>query len=94
MRMSHSVALVTSKNNYVSNFLFHHLRLPSLRSSIYRAVRFMGTFASKIFRSSAMASSPEVQQLIKEAISQEKVVIFSKTYCPYCKLAKDVSTES
>ncbi|KOB71218.1 Glutaredoxin [Operophtera brumata] len=36
-----------------------------------------------------MASSPEIQQLIKEAISQEKVVVFSKTYCPYCTLAKD-----
>lgn len=50
----------------------------------------MGVFASKIFRSSAMAST-EIQQLIKEAISQDKVVVFSKTYCPYCTLAKDVS---
>ncbi|CAH0725730.1 unnamed protein product, partial [Brenthis ino] len=37
-----------------------------------------------------MAGSAEVQQFIKEAISQEKVVVFSKSYCPYCKLAKDV----
>ncbi|XP_039292918.1 glutaredoxin-C4 isoform X3 [Nilaparvata lugens] len=27
---------------------------------------------------------------VKEAIAQDKVVIFSKTYCPYCKLAKEV----
>ncbi|CAB3234099.1 unnamed protein product [Arctia plantaginis] len=35
-------------------------------------------------------SSVEVQQLIKDAISKDKVVIFSKSYCPYCDLAKEV----
>lgn len=50
----------------------------------------MGLFSSKISRS-AMANSAEIQQFIKDAISQEKVVVFSKSYCPYCKLAKDVS---
>ncbi|XP_017785587.1 PREDICTED: glutaredoxin-C4-like isoform X2 [Nicrophorus vespilloides] len=28
--------------------------------------------------------------LVKEWINSDAVVIFSKTYCPYCKLAKDV----
>ena len=51
----------------------------------------MGSFASKLVRPSKMASSPEIQQFIKEAVSQEKVVVFSKSYCPYCKLAKEVS---
>ncbi|CAK1555626.1 unnamed protein product [Leptosia nina] len=32
----------------------------------------------------------EIQQFIKEAVAQDKVVIFSKSYCPYCTLAKDV----
>lgn len=38
-----------------------------------------------------MASSADIQKFIKEAISQDKVVVFSKSYCPYCVLAKDVS---
>ncbi|XP_045774361.1 glutaredoxin-C4-like [Maniola jurtina] len=50
----------------------------------------MGLLGSKISRSSKMANSAEIQQFIKDAISQEKVVVFSKSYCPYCKLAKDV----
>ncbi|CAH2229701.1 jg19244 [Pararge aegeria aegeria] len=37
-----------------------------------------------------MANSAEIQQFIKDAISQEKVVVFSKSYCPYCTLAKEV----
>ncbi|XP_050311155.1 uncharacterized protein LOC126746797 isoform X2 [Anthonomus grandis grandis] len=27
---------------------------------------------------------------VKNLIASDKVVIFSKTYCPYCKLAKEV----
>ncbi|XP_059052673.1 uncharacterized protein LOC131847203 [Achroia grisella] len=50
----------------------------------------MGSSLTKIFSVSKMASSPDVQQFIKTAISQDKVVVFSKSYCPYCKLAKDV----
>lgn len=30
-------------------------------------------------------------KFIKEAIAKDKVVIFSKTYCPYCTMAKEVS---
>ncbi|XP_028168709.1 uncharacterized protein LOC135078488 [Ostrinia nubilalis] len=50
----------------------------------------MGTRSSKIVQTTKMASSGDVQQFIKTVISQDKVVIFSKSYCPYCKLAKDV----
>lgn len=35
-----------------------------------------------------MAVSKDVLDMIKS----DKVVIFSKSYCPYCKMAKDVST--
>lgn len=28
---------------------------------------------------------------VKKAIASDKVVIFSKSYCPYCKTAKEVS---
>lgn len=34
----------------------------------------------------AMAST-----FVQEAIAKDKVVIFSKTYCPYCTMAKEVS---
>lgn len=51
----------------------------------------MGSQSGKITRSSKMAGSVDIQQFIKEAISKDKVVVFSKSYCPYCKLAKDVS---
>lgn len=33
----------------------------------------------------AMAS-----EFVKAAIAKDKVVIFSKSYCPYCKTAKEV----
>lgn len=51
----------------------------------------MGLIYSKITRSTKMASSPEIQKFIKEAVSQEKVVVFSKSYCPYCTMAKEAS---
>lgn len=30
------------------------------------------------------------QQFVDSKIKENKVVVFSKTYCPYCKMAKDV----
>lgn len=46
---------------------------------------------SKFSRTTTMAAnSPEVQKLIKEIIAKDKVVIFSKTTCPYCRMAKEV----
>ncbi|KAJ0174620.1 hypothetical protein K1T71_009728 [Dendrolimus kikuchii] len=50
----------------------------------------MGLQSSKIIRSTNMASAKEIEQFIKDAISQDKVVVFSKSYCPYCTLAKEV----
>lgn len=32
----------------------------------------------------------ELAQQVKQMISNDKVVIFSKTYCPYCNMAKEV----
>uniref|UniRef100_A0A1B6D7Z4 Glutaredoxin-2, mitochondrial n=2 Tax=Clastoptera arizonana TaxID=38151 RepID=A0A1B6D7Z4_9HEMI len=34
--------------------------------------------------------SSSVAQFVKEAIAAEPIVIFSKTSCPYCKMAKRV----
>ncbi|XP_058830410.1 uncharacterized protein LOC131689376 isoform X2 [Topomyia yanbarensis] len=33
--------------------------------------------------------SGSVADFVKSAITQDKVVIFSKTYCPYCTMAKE-----
>ncbi|XP_026726501.1 glutaredoxin-C4-like [Trichoplusia ni] len=49
----------------------------------------MGSLVTKISPKSKMASS-DVQNFIKGAISQDKVVVFSKSYCPYCDMAKEV----
>ncbi|KAK9887814.1 hypothetical protein WA026_000129 [Henosepilachna vigintioctopunctata] len=35
----------------------------------------------------------EKAQAVKALIQSDTVVIFSKTYCPYCKLAKNVFDE-
>jgi hypothetical protein len=31
-----------------------------------------------------------IAKFVQEAIAKDKVVIFSKTYCPYCTMAKEV----
>ncbi|CAH0393855.1 unnamed protein product [Bemisia tabaci] len=42
-------------------------------------------------RSSTMVNMEgPVAKFVKEQIPKEKVVIFSKSYCPYCKMAKEV----
>ncbi|KAF5306264.1 hypothetical protein FQA39_LY08962 [Lamprigera yunnana] len=43
-----------------------------------------------IFSSTPVDMNSPKAALVKELISSDTVVIFSKTYCPYCKLAKDV----
>ncbi|XP_029176248.1 glutaredoxin-C4-like isoform X1 [Nylanderia fulva] len=42
--------------------------------------------------SSTKASSimPATRDLVQELIAKDSVVIFSKSYCPYCKMAKEV----
>lgn len=39
--------------------------------------------------SSNYANKEEIKSWINEEISSNRVVIFSKTYCPYCRKAKD-----
>ena len=34
------------------------------------------------------------KQFVDDAIKNNKVTLFSKTYCPYCKMAKDVLKEA
>lgn len=35
--------------------------------------------------------NPMAQKFIQESIANQRVVIFSKSYCPYCTMAKEVS---
>ncbi|CAN6848774.1 hypothetical protein Bca4012_048260 [Brassica carinata] len=41
---------------------------------------------------SMVSSSPEAE-FVKKTISSHKIVIFSKSYCPYCRRAKSVFGE-
>lgn len=45
--------------------------------------------------SSAASTPPDmsgpVATFVREAIAKDAVVIFSKSYCPYCTMAKKVS---
>jgi len=34
------------------------------------------------------------RQLVDDTIADNKVVVFSKTYCPYCTMAKKALTEA
>ncbi|XP_017297739.1 glutaredoxin-C4-like [Diaphorina citri] len=34
--------------------------------------------------------NPASKQFVQDLIASEKILIFSKSYCPYCKMAKDV----
>jgi len=51
-------------------------------------------FCCNSFSSSSNANpdenNPEVVHLVKEKIALNTVMVFSKSYCPYCKKAKDI----
>lgn len=38
-----------------------------------------------------MMADSDTTAMIKQILQEHKVVIFSKSYCPYCTMAKDVS---
>lgn len=40
--------------------------------------------------STQKATMPATKDLVNELIASDTVVIFSKSYCPYCKMAKQV----
>lgn len=49
----------------------------------------MGSFSSRSSLVVVDMSGP-VAEFVKKTIAGSKVVIFSKTYCPYCDMAKEV----
>ncbi|KAI9014889.1 thioredoxin-like protein [Gaertneriomyces semiglobifer] len=45
---------------------------------------------SKRRQAAASSSKSEASAKVEDAIKQHKVVIYSKTYCPYCEKAKEL----
>lgn len=42
-------------------------------------------------RAANPANIPMAKEFVTSAIAKDKVVIFSKSYCPYCTMAKEVN---
>ena len=53
--------------------------------------RSIGSFFSSL-ASSSPRTSMSAKQIVEDAIAGNKIVIFSKSYCPYCKRAKNLLT--
>lgn len=58
---------------------------------------FEGLIFSFVMGSILSSSGPRVlnpmaQQFVKNSIAKQRVVIFSKSFCPYCTMAKEVRT--
>ena len=51
--------------------------------------RTLGSFFSSI-ASSSPRTAMSAKQIVDEAVAGHKIVIFSKSYCPYCKRAKNL----
>ena len=51
--------------------------------------RTVGAFLSTI-ASSSPRTAMSAKQTVEDAIAKNKIVIFSKSYCPYCTRAKNV----
>lgn len=43
-----------------------------------------------IFSTAAPPATAMATKFVNDAIAKDKVVIFSKTHCPYCTMAKEV----
>ncbi|KAE8294634.1 Glutaredoxin-2, mitochondrial Precursor [Larimichthys crocea] len=65
-------------------------RAGSLPRAAWTGCRRMGNYTSS---STTGGSGTSCVQYVQEVVSQNCVVIFSKTTCPYCKMAKNVFSE-
>ncbi|TYJ54298.1 glutaredoxin [Cryptococcus floricola] len=68
------------------------LRLAALAAHLRPAPRYFTT-TSTIGQSASAAMSPAIKTLVDKTIAENKVVVFSKSYCPYCKRAKQYLAE-
>nr|XP_057929311.1 glutaredoxin 2 isoform X1 [Doryrhamphus excisus] len=74
----------------VCGFLSMFSRAGCLSRAAWTGCRRMGNFTSS---HTGRSSSTACVQYVNEVVSQNCVVIFSKTTCPYCKMAKNVFNE-
>ncbi|XP_038164310.1 glutaredoxin 2 isoform X1 [Cyprinodon tularosa] len=74
----------------VCSFFTTFIRAECLRRVGWTGCRRMGNFTSS---NSGGLTSTACVQLVQEMVSQNCVVIFSKSTCPYCKMAKNVFNE-
>lgn len=49
------------------------------------------SFVNSLF--SSFASGSNVKEFVESVLKNKKVVVFSKSYCPFCQKAKDVLTK-
>eukprot|EP01112_Ceratiomyxa_fruticulosa_P007616 TRINITY_DN197_c0_g1_i2.p1 TRINITY_DN197_c0_g1~~TRINITY_DN197_c0_g1_i2.p1 ORF type:complete len:136 (-),score=27.54 TRINITY_DN197_c0_g1_i2:159-566(-) len=59
-------------------------------SSLLKPILFTTLFASLFVVS--LSSSNSVEQTTQDYINQNSVMVFSKSYCPFCRKAKDLLT--
>ncbi|WZY75237.1 hypothetical protein YC2023_021621 [Brassica napus] len=64
----------------------------TMMRSFSMAVFLVVALVSSISMVSSASSSPEAE-FVQKTISSHKIVIFSKSYCPYCRRAKSVFSE-
>ncbi|XP_029003703.1 glutaredoxin 2 isoform X1 [Betta splendens] len=65
-------------------------RVGCLPKAAWSGCRRMGNYSSSV---SGSLTSTACVQYVQEVVSQNCVVIFSKTTCPYCRMAKNVFNE-
>ncbi|KAF7650483.1 hypothetical protein LDENG_00125550 [Lucifuga dentata] len=75
---------------FACSFFTMFSRAGCLPRAAWSGCRRMGNFTSS---TSGSLSSSACARYVQEVVSQNCVVIFSKTTCPYCKMAKNVFNE-
>ncbi|MED6294418.1 hypothetical protein CHARACLAT_020878 [Characodon lateralis] len=74
----------------VCSFFTIVMRAECFRRVVWTGCRRMGNLTSS---STGGLSSTACVQLVQEMVSENCVVIFSKSTCPYCRMAKNVFNE-
>ncbi|ORY20708.1 thioredoxin-like protein [Naematelia encephala] len=73
--------------------LSNHLVTRSLPSQFNSPVATSFKLGSALSTTTSPEMSASVKQLVDSSIADNKVVVFSKTYCPYCRRAKQILTQ-
>lgn len=91
-RLISNRSLLTSRENFrrplleSSNFLSGRKILEGPKAS--RICQNKGSFLRFRILSTSSSISEEAQRFVEEAVEKEPVVVFSKSWCPYCAKVK------